>query len=327
MDSTMAVKVLLTGAALLVAGWRWVQQWRAQTAAPGALGGVGTFAFGTSDRDTIGLALAAGIVLAEWGAARMVELVAWVAGVTGLDAEAWAPAGADTIAVAVFVGAVLDVGVVGLWRGIRVLEALKRRRLFRRFPGLLGPSLRHSVIALLVPALFLAGAPLLAQTTTDAVHAIGNAPAPAVCAPADQPATAVAGEWGKPERLANAATIVQVGREMGVPERGQWIAVATAMQESGLRNIDYGDRDSLGLFQQRPSQGWGTPAEVRDPRYAATQFYDRLLAIPGWEELPLWQAAQAVQRSAYPTAYAEHADVAALLVGAAAGSTCTSERS
>lgn len=67
------------------------------------------------------------------------------------------------------------------------------------------------------------------------------------------------------EQRANAAAIVATGRQMGVPERGLWVALATALQESGLRNLDYGDRDSLGLFQQRPSQGWGSPAQVRDP--------------------------------------------------------------
>ncbi|WP_219419845.1 hypothetical protein [Pseudonocardia nigra] len=92
------------------------------------------------------------------------------------------------------------------------------------------------------------------------------------------------------------------------------MALATALQESGLRNLDYGDRDSLGLFQQRPSQGWGSPAEVQDPRYAATQFYDRLVDVPGWTEMPLWQAAQTVQRSAFPTAYAKWEQTAADLL-------------
>jgi hypothetical protein len=99
-----------------------------------------------------------------------------------------------------------------------------------------------------------------------------------------------------------------------VPERGQWVALATALQESGLRNLDYGDRDSLGLFQQRPSQGWGSPAQVRDPRYAATQFYERLVEVPGWAEMPLWKAAQTVQRSAFPLAYAKWEQLAADLL-------------
>jgi hypothetical protein len=132
------------------------------------------------------------------------------------------------------------------------------------------------------------------------------------------------------EQRANAAVIVATGRALDVPERGHWIALATALQESGLRNLDYGDRDSLGLFQQRPSQGWGSPAQVRDPRYAATQFYERLVEVPGWTEMPLWQAAQTVQRSAFPLAYAKWeqtaadilAELGANIVAAAAPRNC-----
>ncbi|MFR9802700.1 hypothetical protein ACL02T_10405 [Pseudonocardia sp. RS010] len=113
------------------------------------------------------------------------------------------------------------------------------------------------------------------------------------------------------EQLTNAAAIVSTGRSLGVPERGLWVGLATALQESGLRNLDYGDRDSLGLFQQRPSQGWGTSTQVREPSYAAGQFFERLLAVPGWTEMPLWQAAQTVQRSAFPLAYAKWEQTAA----------------
>lgn len=120
------------------------------------------------------------------------------------------------------------------------------------------------------------------------------------------------------EQVGNAVTIVKVGADLGVPRRGWVIAVATAIQESDLRNIDYGDRDSLGLFQQRPSQGWGTPAQVIDPVYAATAFYRALLRVPDWQTLPLTQAAQAVQRSAYPDAYAPHEAAATALVDHAA---------
>jgi len=90
--------------------------------------------------------------------------------------------------------------------------------------------------------------------------------------------------------------------------------LATAMQESTLRNINYGDRDSLGLFQQRPSQGWGTPAEVTDPVYSTTLFLEKLLEVPGWEQLPVTVAAQTVQRSAFPNAYAKWEGLAAELV-------------
>ncbi|WP_170121199.1 hypothetical protein [Geodermatophilus tzadiensis] len=105
------------------------------------------------------------------------------------------------------------------------------------------------------------------------------------------------------EQVANARTIAQVGYDRGLPERAVVVALATAMQESTLRNLPYGDRDSLGLFQQRPSQGWGTPEQVQDPVYAAGQFYDRLVRVPGWESGELTVVADSVQRSAFPRAY------------------------
>ena len=87
------------------------------------------------------------------------------------------------------------------------------------------------------------------------------------------------------EQRRNATTIVATARDMGAPPRAWLVALATAMQESTLHNLNYGDRDSLGLFQQRPSQGWGSPSQVTDPVYATKQFIDHLLAIPGWATL------------------------------------------
>ena len=92
---------------------------------------------------------------------------------------------------------------------------------------------------------------------------------------------------------------------MGAPPRAWLIALATAMQESTLRNINYGDRDSLGLFQQRPSQGWGIAGPGHRPRLRHHAVLPRLLAVPGWDALPLTVAAQTVQRSAFPDAYAQ----------------------
>ena len=89
-----------------------------------------------------------------------------------------------------------------------------------------------------------------------------------------------------PEQAANAAIIAEVAWDRGLPDRAVVIALATAQQESGLRNVDYGDRDSLGLFQQRPSMGWGTEAQVQDPEYAAGEFFDRLVGVVGWETAP-----------------------------------------
>ncbi|GIJ49759.1 hypothetical protein Val02_66450 [Virgisporangium aliadipatigenens] len=121
------------------------------------------------------------------------------------------------------------------------------------------------------------------------------------------------------EQAANAAVIVAVGQRMRVPVRGWVVAVATALQESELVNVRGGPDDSLGLFQQRPSQGWGTPEQLMSPDYAATAFYTRLLAVPGWERLPLTVAAQRVQRSAYPNAYRRHESHSTQIVAAYTG--------
>lgn len=127
------------------------------------------------------------------------------------------------------------------------------------------------------------------------------------------------------EQARNATTIAQVARDRGLPDRAVVIALATAQQESGLRNLDYGDRDSLGLFQQRPSQGWGTPAQVQDPVYAAGKFYDGLVQVPGWETGRLTDVAQSVQLSGFPEAYQKHQGMAQELTAALADNTlaCT----
>ncbi|MFE6740760.1 heavy metal transporter [Streptomyces tubercidicus] len=122
-----------------------------------------------------------------------------------------------------------------------------------------------------------------------------------------------------PEQAANAATISAVASSRGLSERAVTIALATAMQESGLRNIDFGDRDSVGLFQQRPSQDWGTVRQIMDPVYSAGEFYRHLAKVPGYSRLPLTVAAQKVQRSGYPQAYAKHEANAARLTGALTG--------
>ncbi|WP_432843574.1 M23 family metallopeptidase [Dactylosporangium sp. CA-092794] len=125
------------------------------------------------------------------------------------------------------------------------------------------------------------------------------------------------------EQVRNAAIIVRVGQDMNVPPRGWVIAVATAMQESSLHNLPNlgarNDHDSLGLFQQRSSTGWGTPEQIMDPQYAARKFYERLLTVPGWEQMSLTRAAQRVQRSAYPNAYAKHEQLASTVVNSLTG--------
>ncbi|MEU0281418.1 hypothetical protein [Streptomyces sp. NPDC006195] len=122
-----------------------------------------------------------------------------------------------------------------------------------------------------------------------------------------------------PEQAENAATISAVGTTRGLPERAVTIALATALQESALRNLNHGDRDSLGLFQQRPSTGWGTEAQIQDPVYSAGEFYDHLVKVPGYSRLPLTEAAQRVQRSGFPQAYAKHEPDATLLAAALTG--------
>jgi hypothetical protein len=115
------------------------------------------------------------------------------------------------------------------------------------------------------------------------------------CATAAEPAPGgpPGGGWDL-DQLAVAATIVDVGVTRGVPRWGWVVALATAMQESGLRNLPGGDRDSIGVFQQRPSQGWGTPEQLTDPAHQAGQFYAKLLTICGWDTMPLTEADQIV---------------------------------
>ncbi|GGO12820.1 M23 family metallopeptidase [Micromonospora parathelypteridis] len=138
-------------------------------------------------------------------------------------------------------------------------------------------------------------------------------------------------EYGDAQ-VRNAAIIIKVGQDLGVPSRGWVIALATAMQESALRNLANStvpeslalphegvgaDHDSLGLFQQRP--GWGSVAERLTPAYAARKFYEKLVKVPSWQRRPLSVVAQQVQISAYPDAYAKHEELASKLVDALAG--------
>jgi len=117
-------------------------------------------------------------------------------------------------------------------------------------------------------------------------------------------------------QASNAATIAAVARSRGLPPRATVIALATVQQESRLRNLDYGDRDSLGLFQQRPSQGWGSEAQVQDPVYATGKFLDGLVEVPGWETGRLTEVSQSVQRSGFPEAYQQWEPMAQTLTDA-----------
>lgn len=110
----------------------------------------------------------------------------------------------------------------------------------------------------------------------------------------------------EPDQAVNAATIGGVAFSRNLPQDAVTVAYATVWQESTFYNLEYGDRDSLGLFQQRPSQEWGEPDQILDPVSSSASFYEELTEIDGWQELPVYEAAQAVQRSADGFAYDQH---------------------
>ncbi|HEX5543495.1 MAG TPA: hypothetical protein VFX60_18405 [Micromonospora sp.] len=120
------------------------------------------------------------------------------------------------------------------------------------------------------------------------------------------------------EQMANAEEIVKTAEKEGLPERAAVVGVATSLQESKLINLGHlgarNDHDSQGLFQQRPSSGWGTVEQITDPEYSSTAFYKGLKQVDGWEQMPLTRAAQIVQVSAYPDAYAQWEEMAADIV-------------
>ena len=125
------------------------------------------------------------------------------------------------------------------------------------------------------------------------------------------------------EQSRMSAIIVAASYERDLPPRAATIALATAYQESGIRNLDYGDRDSLGLFQQRPDPRfeWGTAEQIMDPWYSSLRFYDELVKFPGWETEDINDQAQKVQRSGFPEAYRQHVPNATVLAEAARGLT------
>ncbi|MEV7675129.1 NlpC/P60 family protein [Streptomyces sp. NPDC088752] len=129
--------------------------------------------------------------------------------------------------------------------------------------------------------------------------------------------TSLTGQYGNfnsSEQKKNAATIFSVGKQMGGSTRDCIIAIMTAMQESGLRNLKYGDRDSQGLFQQRPSQGWGTVEQITNPEYSSRKFYEALFKIKNRDSREMWEVCQAVQRSGFPRAYEKHGPAATAMV-------------
>jgi hypothetical protein len=117
------------------------------------------------------------------------------------------------------------------------------------------------------------------------------------------------------EQAGIAATIAAVAARHHLPRQAVTIAYATALQESGMHNLAYGDRDSVGVFQQRPSQGWGTASQLTDPVYATTRFFAALVKVRDYTGLPVDQAAQDVQHSADGAAYQQYAQLAGQLAG------------
>ncbi|HEX2246932.1 MAG TPA: hypothetical protein VHH13_05215 [Arthrobacter sp.] len=160
---------------------------------------------------------------------------------------------------------------------------------------------RRSVLVLLVLLALVVGGLWLAATSIDRSQLLVRERCTAVVGPETFELA--------PDQAANAALIAGISMQRGLPPRAASIALATAIQESKLRNIGHGDDagpDSRGLFQQRPTQGWGTEEQVMDPVYATNRFFSVLEEIPDYESLPITVAAQQVQRSAYPEAYADH---------------------
>ncbi|PWU46469.1 hypothetical protein DLJ46_17810 [Micromonospora globispora] len=172
----------------------------------------------------------------------------------------------------------------------------------------------------------LAAGPLNHHDTTPTTTAL----TPVVAVQADKPAVDTAkliphGVQGaqstitlNDEQVGNAKAIIAATKKAGMPERAAVISIGTSLQESKLENLghlgDRNDHDSLGLFQQRPSSGWGTPEQITDPEYSTTAFLKGLKQVDGWQDMPLTQAAQTVQVSAYPDAYAQWEQQAADLV-------------
>ncbi|WP_343063978.1 C40 family peptidase [Haloechinothrix aidingensis] len=116
------------------------------------------------------------------------------------------------------------------------------------------------------------------------------------------------------EQLGTVSLIISIGQERGLPPRAWQIAIQAGMTESKLRNVPYGDRDSLGIFQMRPSMGWGSPEEVLDPQYQVNKFFDVMEDVPGWQSRRPGEVAQAVERSAFPERYHEWEAMAVHLV-------------
>ncbi|HUN33129.1 MAG TPA: hypothetical protein VMU95_14045 [Trebonia sp.] len=178
----------------------------------------------------------------------------------------------------------------------------------------MGGALTWGSAAIAVPVVAALGIALTACGAGAARHDTSSQSARQRTRCSVQAGKAVDGVTLSPVQLGDARTIYGVSVTMQLPGRAAVIAIATSMQESSLLNEPYGTSDSLGLFQQRPSEGWGTPAQIMDPIYASTRFYQALALVPAWDSLPLTIIAQEVQGSGYPGAYAKWEPLADALV-------------
>ncbi|MER6345745.1 C40 family peptidase [Streptomyces sp. NPDC001595] len=182
--------------------------------------------------------------------------------------------------------------------------------------GVVGLCAAGSML-LVVPVLAFGAGTASASCPTDGAQSVDTAAVAdqvkAILAGGGTASVSVPGLDNPAEQIPFAKTIQATGVAMNIPARGQVVALATALQESGLRNLPWGDRDSLGLFQQRPSMGWGTANEILDPVHASTKFYEGLRQVSGWQSLSVTQAAQAVQKSGFPEAYAKWEPLATAL--------------
>ncbi|MGW3389884.1 C40 family peptidase [Streptomyces cinereoruber] len=182
--------------------------------------------------------------------------------------------------------------------------------------GVVGLFVAGSML-LVVPVLAFGAGTASASCPTDGAQSVDTAAVAdqvkAILDGGGKASVSVPGLDNPAEQIPFAKTILATGVAMNIPARGQVVALATALQESGLRNLTWGDRDSLGLFQQRPSMGWGTANEILDPVHASTKFYEGLRQVSGWQSLSVTQAAQAVQKSGFPEAYAKWEPLATAL--------------
>jgi hypothetical protein len=265
---------------------------------------------------------------------KLVWLVVWLVG-TGVAATVWGPGsplspalkcGPQTSALARQAAAGESVAVRTAKLNGRLLRSLAGQapdpRVTQAKARDLGHAIAVSVIALQASVRGEVDPPSVRKDTAayragKAAQLAASSCAP-VCPPGQEPrqtlTVAATTSTFTAEQQANAATIRTVGQARGVPVRGQVVALAAALQESGLRNLDHGDRDSVGVFQQRA--GWGPVADRMNVATAAGKFYDALGRVPGWQSMTVAGAAQAVQRSAFPGAYARWETAAAGLVGA-----------